>query len=112
MIISINDIQHRRKHRTTTTTEPSLQDEVMNMLEADEIAEDENRDAEVTFENVGNELASKKQRLIEVDPCMNKHCGAGRICKVSFKIIVTQQSRYTISNMTTWNRYLILFNNL
>ncbi|KAL2737840.1 SPARC-like [Vespula squamosa] len=81
LVTDVSARQHRRKHRTTTTTEPSLQDEMMNMLEADEIAEDENKDAEVTFENVGNDLASKKQRLIEVDPCMNKHCGAGRICK-------------------------------
>ncbi|XP_047366718.1 SPARC [Vespa velutina] len=81
LVTDVSARQHRRKHRTTTTTESSFQDEVMNMLEADEVAEDENKDAEVSFENVGNELASKKQRLIEVDPCMNKHCGAGRICK-------------------------------
>lgn len=84
--------QHRRKHRTTTTTEPSPQDEVMNMLEADELAEDESKNSDVSFENIGNELATKKQRLIEVDPCMNKHCGAGRVCKVSLKIFADRRS--------------------
>lgn len=79
LVTNVSARQHKRKHRTTT--EPSLQDEVINMLEADEIAEDDNKDAEVNFENARNELAAKKQRLIEVDPCMGKHCSAGRVCK-------------------------------
>lgn len=62
-----------------TTTEASIQDEVMNMLEADEIAEE---DAEVTVEDGRNEVGSKRQSLLRLDPCMDKHCDAGRVCKV------------------------------
>jgi len=50
------------------------------MLEADEIAE-EAEEAEVILENGRNEVGSKQQRLLQ-DPCMDKHCGAGRVCKV------------------------------
>lgn len=51
----------------------------MNMLEADEIAEE---DAEVTVEDGRNEVGSKRQSLLRLDPCMDKHCDAGRVCKV------------------------------
>lgn len=82
MIIDL--FQRRRKHRrrTTTTTEASVQDEVMNMLEADEIAEEAAEDAEVTLDDGRNEVGSKRQSLLRMDPCMDKHCGAGRVCKV------------------------------
>ncbi|XP_012340917.1 SPARC [Apis florea] len=74
--------QRRRKHRRrTTTTEASIQDEVMNMLEADEIAEEAAEDAEVTVEDGRNEVGSKRQSLLRLDPCMDKHCDAGRVCK-------------------------------
>lgn len=56
-----------------------MQDEIMNMLEADETAE-EAEDAEVTLENGRNEAGSKQQ--LQADPCLDKHCGAGRVCKV------------------------------
>ncbi|KYQ59615.1 Histone H2A.V [Trachymyrmex zeteki] len=54
----------------------------MNMLEADEIAEEAAtaEEAEVILENGRNEVGSKQQRLLQ-DPCMDKHCGAGRVCK-------------------------------
>lgn len=60
-----------------------MQDEIMNMLEADEIAEEAAtaEEAEVILENGRNEAGSK-QRLLQADPCMDKHCGAGRVCKV------------------------------
>lgn len=51
------------------------------MLEADEIAEAA-EDAEVTVEDGRNEVGSKRQSLLRMDPCMDKHCGAGRVCKV------------------------------
>lgn len=58
----------------------------MNMLEADEMAEEEAAaaaaDAELTLENGRNEVGSKQQRLLLADPCTDKHCGAGRVCKV------------------------------
>jgi len=57
---------------------------MMNMLEADEMAEETAaaEDAEVSIlENGRNEVGSK-QRLLQADPCMDKHCGAGRVCKV------------------------------
>lgn len=57
----------------------------MNMLEADEMAEEAAAaaaDAEFTRENGRNEVGSKQQRLLLVDPCTDKHCGAGRVCKV------------------------------
>jgi hypothetical protein len=56
---------------------------MMNMLEADEMAEETRaaEDAEVILENGRNEVGSK-QRLLQADPCMDKHCGAGRVCKV------------------------------
>ncbi|XP_053976688.1 SPARC [Hylaeus anthracinus] len=75
--------QRRRKlrRRTTTSTEASVQDEVMNMLEADEIAEEAAQDAEVTVEDDRNEAGSK-QSLLRMDPCLEKHCGAGRVCKI------------------------------
>lgn len=77
------DSQHRRKYRRrTTTTEVPVQDEIMNMLEADEIAE-EAEDAEVILENGRNEAGSKQQ--LQADPCLDKHCGAGRICQVRRK---------------------------
>ncbi|XP_003403260.2 SPARC [Bombus affinis] len=50
------------------------------MLEADEIAEAA-EDAEVTVEDGRNEVGSKRQSLLRMDPCMDKHCGAGRVCK-------------------------------
>lgn len=65
-----------------------MQDEIMNMLEADEIAEEAEAaaaaaaEAEVTLENGRTETGSKRERLLQADPCMDKHCGAGRICKV------------------------------
>ncbi|CAK9796655.1 ost-1 [Anthophora quadrimaculata] len=75
--------QRRRKHRRrTTTTETSVQDEVMNMFEADETAEKTAEDAEVTVEDGRNEVGSKRQSLLRMDPCMDKHCGAGRVCKL------------------------------
>lgn len=81
LLTDVSAQQRRRKHRRrTTTTEASVQDEVMNMLEADEMAED-SQDTEVAFDNTGNELASKRLRLLQVDPCFEKHCGAGRVCK-------------------------------
>lgn len=75
--------QRRRKfRRRTTTTEAPLQDEIMNMLEADETAEEEAMaDAELTFENGRNEAGSKQQRLLLTDPCTEKRCSAGRVCK-------------------------------
>lgn len=61
---------------------------MMNMLEADEIAEEAAAaaaaDAEVTLENGRNEVGSK-QRLLQADPCMDKHCGAGRVCQVCYQ---------------------------
>lgn len=61
-----------------------MQDEIMNMLEADEIAEEAAtaEEAEVTLENGRNQAGSKQQRLLQADPCVDKHCGAGRVCKV------------------------------
>lgn len=52
------------------------------MLEADEIAEEAAEDAEVTVEDGRNEVGSKRQSLLRLDPCMDKHCDAGRVCKV------------------------------
>ncbi|CAK9829573.1 ost-1 [Anthophora retusa] len=75
--------QRRRKHRRrTTTTETSVPDEVMNTFEADETAEKTAEDAEVTVEDGRNEVGSKRQSLLRMDPCMDKHCGAGRVCKL------------------------------
>lgn len=54
----------------------------MNMLEADEIAAEAAEDAEVTVEDGRNEVGSKRQSLLRLDPCMDKHCDAGRVCKV------------------------------
>lgn len=50
------------------------------MLEADEIAEQAAEDAEAA-EDGRNEVGSKRQSLLRMDPCMNKHCSAGRVCK-------------------------------
>ncbi|OAD55191.1 hypothetical protein WN48_05210 [Eufriesea mexicana] len=84
LLVDVSAKQRRRNskyHRRTTTTEASVQDEVMNMLEADEIAEEAAEDAEVTVEDGRNEVGSKRQSLLRMDPCMHKHCGAGRVCK-------------------------------
>ncbi|KAG5308267.1 SPRC protein, partial [Acromyrmex insinuator] len=83
LIVDVSSAQRRRKYRRrTTTTEAPVQDEIMNMLEADEIAEEAAtaEEAEVILENGRNEVGSKQQRLLQ-DPCMDKHCGAGRVCK-------------------------------
>ncbi|XP_012283372.1 SPARC [Orussus abietinus] len=69
--------QRKRKYRKrpVTTTEASLQDEVMNMLEADEIAEE----AGQMTRGEDDELTAKE--AYQIDPCLDKHCGAGRICQ-------------------------------
>ncbi|XP_014205137.1 SPARC isoform X2 [Copidosoma floridanum] len=77
LLIHDASAEKKKKHRrrTTTTTEATAQDDVMNMLEADEVAEEaassENRSAE------------KAVPLEQEDPCLHKHCGAGRVCKLS-----------------------------
>ncbi|XP_024877880.1 SPARC [Temnothorax curvispinosus] len=84
LIVDVSAQRRRKYRRRTTTTEAPAQDEIMNMLEADEIAEEEAataEEAEVTLENGRNEAGSKQQRLLQADPCVDKHCGAGRICK-------------------------------
>lgn len=49
----------------------------MNMLEADELVEDAER-------SMSKENDSRMRPMsLEVDPCLDKHCGAGRVCKVS-----------------------------
>lgn len=90
-LILDSQIRKRKYRRRTTTTEiPAQQDEIMNMLEADEIAEEAAaaaaEDSEVTLENGRNEAESKQQGLLQVDPCLDKHCGAGRVCKVRLSI--------------------------
>lgn len=70
-----------------------MQDEIMNMLEADEIAE-EAEDADVTLEN-GRNAGSKQQ--LQADPCLDKHCGAGRVCKVRRK-----ENIFYTNCHTTW----------
>ncbi|XP_015588455.1 SPARC [Cephus cinctus] len=77
--------ERRRKHRrrTTTTTESNVQDEVMNILEADEIVEEAD-EAEAVKEESGeasNEVGANE--AVRIDPCVDKHCGAGRICKAN-----------------------------
>lgn len=55
------------------------------MLEADEIAEEAAaEDAEITLKNGRNDewKDGSKQQLLQADPCMDKHCDAGRVCKV------------------------------
>ena len=48
----------------------------MNMLEADELAED-------AGSAVANEDDSRmRSMLLQIDSCFDKHCGAGRVCKV------------------------------
>lgn len=67
--------QKKKKHRRrTTTTESSVDDDVMNMLEADEAA-----DASASVEHAHE---SKAEPLVQEDPCLHKHCGAGRVCQV------------------------------
>ncbi|XP_066591824.1 SPARC [Prorops nasuta] len=74
----------RKKHRRrTTTTEASVQDDLMNILEIDEAAEEASEGADVTVEETDKETRSKSQRLLQEDPCLDKHCGAGRVCKAT-----------------------------
>lgn len=81
-LISDASAERRRKHRrrTTTTTEAPLQPESMNMLEGDSgaaAAADEPDDVDDSREN------SQHEAILRMDPCMDKHCGAGRVCKTT-----------------------------
>lgn len=76
----MNSQRRRKTRRRTTTTETPVQDEIMNMLEADEMTAEEAEAAEISLENGKNEVRAKQ--LLLQDPCIEKHCGAGRICKV------------------------------
>lgn len=81
-LISDASAERRRKHRRrTTTTEATFQQEVMNMLEADETAE-ETEDAEsVVNAKANTKYGGETEPLLQADPCIDKHCGAGRICQ-------------------------------
>lgn len=77
LFVDGSSAQRRKKHRRrTTTTESSVQDEVMNMLESDEIAGAEEAEAPAI------DMALQKEPLV-VDPCLEKHCGAGRVCQAN-----------------------------
>ncbi|KAK0161225.1 hypothetical protein PV327_009720 [Microctonus hyperodae] len=81
LLISDASAERRRKHRRrTTTTEAPMQPETINMLEADSqvaAAADEPGDSNESHEN------SQNESILRMDPCMDKHCGAGRVCKVT-----------------------------
>lgn len=67
----------RNSRRRTTTQKPTLQDEMMNMLEADELVEDAER-------SMAKDDDSRIRAMpLQVDPCLDKHCGAGRVCKIT-----------------------------
>lgn len=55
----------------------------MNMLEADENAEEAAENVASSGQDSNeSQINAKNQRLIGIDPCLDKHCGAGRVCKV------------------------------
>ncbi|XP_043281097.1 SPARC isoform X2 [Venturia canescens] len=70
--------RRRNKRRRTTTTEPTFQQEVMNMLEADEAIEDAENEKILNSES---KYGEKTEPLLQKDPCMEKHCGAGKVCR-------------------------------
>ncbi|OXU21827.1 hypothetical protein TSAR_008678 [Trichomalopsis sarcophagae] len=74
LLVSDASAEKRKKHRRarTTTTEASVDDDVMNTLEGDDIAAEAAEHAKLS-----------KSELPEGDPCLLKHCGAGRVCQVS-----------------------------
>ncbi|XP_011505492.1 PREDICTED: SPARC [Ceratosolen solmsi marchali] len=72
--------EKRRKYRRrTTTTEASPQDDVMNILEADEVAEEAAASREHVHEG---DLYGKSTYLAQGDACQRKHCGPGRVCQL------------------------------
>lgn len=80
LLVTDANAERRRKHRRrTTTTEPTFQQEVMNMLEADEAIED-SQDSERVV-NRDAKYGRQNEPLLQADPCMDKHCGAGRVCR-------------------------------
>lgn len=66
----------------------------MNMLESDEIAEEA---AETIREGAANDSVGKTQPLLLEDPCMSKHCGAGRVCEVTIRLFLPFYLEYTNS---------------
>lgn len=67
----------KRKHGHRTTTEPSAQEEIMNILQEDEDFESKSS----SLEGANEDIHSSNHDIVN-DPCLNKHCGAGRVCKV------------------------------
>ncbi|KAJ8670757.1 hypothetical protein QAD02_002016 [Eretmocerus hayati] len=84
VLISDATAEKKRKHRKkTTTTEATAQDDVMNLLEADEIAEELSSSSAEASKEKNDDENPKAVPLIHVDPCLHKHCGAGRVCKLT-----------------------------
>lgn len=76
LLVSDASAEKKKKHRRrTTTTEATVEDDVMNMLEADEAA---GVDVPASVD-----ADSDKKDLPLEDPCMHKHCGAGRVCQLT-----------------------------
>lgn len=71
----------------------------MNMLEADEAIEDA-ENSEKVLNSVGN-TDEQSESLFLKDPCMDKHCGAGRVCRVNIQIQIT--NKFTAEKMS-WKR--------
>lgn len=65
--------RNKQRRRTTTTEVPYEKD--VNILGDEELADEAGSSSSESQENA---------TVLRMDPCMDKHCGAGRICKVSF----------------------------
>lgn len=68
----------KKLRKRLTTTESSATEDEMNSLAAEELAAKETEGMEDA------DSLPQTQPLIQ-DPCIDKHCGAGRICQVDLK---------------------------
>ncbi|CAG5075910.1 Similar to ost-1: SPARC (Caenorhabditis elegans) [Cotesia congregata] len=88
VITNVSSAERRRKHRRRTTTEAPFQPEVMNLLKEEDTSkeklvakmDDQDSNSESGEHDNSNE---PKDGVLRMDPCLDKHCGAGRVCRVN-----------------------------
>lgn len=78
LVLDVSAERRRKSRRRTTTQESTIQDENINMLAADELSQE----IESAMTNEDDDSRMRSMPLL-ADPCLDKHCGAGRVCKTS-----------------------------
>ncbi|XP_014295821.1 SPARC [Microplitis demolitor] len=87
IITNVSSAERRRKHkRRTTTTEAPFQQEVMNLLKEEDTSKEKlvaKNINEQTSNSESEERHDNNREILRMDPCLDKHCGAGRVCQVN-----------------------------